>query len=75
MPWRLKNALSITWTYAARATKPKKPAAMTATMNWLRQMGVLLANNGLEVYCTLRLLMGEPPLGWSQSLRPQWHIA
>jgi hypothetical protein len=29
-------------------------------MNWLRQMGVLLASKGLEVYCTLRLLMDEP---------------
>jgi hypothetical protein len=33
---------------------------MTATMNWLRQIGVLLASKGLVVYCTLRLLMGEP---------------
>jgi hypothetical protein len=31
-------------------------------MNWLRQIGVLLASKGLVVYCTLRLLMGEPPL-------------
>jgi hypothetical protein len=27
-----------------------KPSAMQATMNWLRQIGVLLASNGLVEY-------------------------
>ena len=31
-------------------------------MNWLRHIGVLLANKGLLAYCTLRLLMAAPYL-------------
>jgi hypothetical protein len=34
--------------YAARPINPKKPIAITATINLLRQTGVLLVNSGLE---------------------------
>ena len=48
-PWRLKKALSMTCTYAARTAKPAKATAMVATINLLRQTGVLLVSKGLEL--------------------------
>ena len=46
-----------------------KPKAMAATMNLLRQTGVLLASKGLDESWTLRL-MGEPLS--QKPLRPGW---
>jgi hypothetical protein len=37
------------WMYTARATRPAKERAITATMNLLRHTGVGLASRGLEV--------------------------
>lgn len=48
-PWRWKKSLPNTCTYAARPASARKPSATMATMNLLRQTGVLLASSGLEV--------------------------
>ena len=59
--WEKSAVLGVRVKSGDELAQAMREATMHATMNWLRHTGVLLANKGLEVYCTERLLMVDAP--------------